>query len=337
MSHKLGAMRNTTLKQLRTFATVARSRTLAAAADTLDITPPAVTIQLRLLEDSIGLPLLERTQRGHQLTAAGHEVLAAAERIDQTLSECDGALAQLSGLAGGTVTLGVVSTAQYFAPYALAAFARAHPALDVRLIIGNRHEIVDALEHFRIDIAIMGRPPDTLDVEANELGPNPHIVVAAPGHRLAGAKEVPLSALERETFLVREKGSGTRTLMEHRLAEANVSPRIGMEIASNETIKQGVMAGLGIAFLSAHTVGAEIADGRLVALDIAGLPVMRTWFLVANAERRPLPAATALHGFLATEGPGFLPRVAGIPDPDRLPAETRLVNGRKRTARTSKR
>lgn len=319
MSNKLSAMRNTTLKQLRTFATVARSRTLAAAADTLAITPPAVTIQLRLLEETIGLPLLERTTRGHQLTAAGQEVLAAAERIDETLTACDAGLAQLSGLAGGTSTLGVVSTAQYFAPYALAAFARAHPALDVRLIIGNRHEIIDALEHFRIDIAIMGRPPDTLDVEAHELGPNPHIIIAAPGHHLAGAHALPLAALERETFLVREKGSGTRTLMEHRLAEAGVAPRIGMEIASNETIKQGVMAGLGIAFLSAHTVAAEIAEGRLVALDIEGLPVMRAWFLVANAERRPLPAATALRTFLASEGPSFLPRVPGMPEPVKLP------------------
>lgn len=305
-------MRNTTLKQLRTFATVARSRTLAAAADTLAITPPAVTIQLRLLEDSIGLPLLERTTRGHQVTAAGHEVLAAAERIDQTLSECDAALAQLSGLAGGSATLGVVSTAQYFAPYALAAFARAHPELDVRLVIGNRHEIIEALEHFRIDIAIMGRPPDTLEVEAHELGPNPHIIIAAPTHRLASAKRIALAALERETFLVREKGSGTRTLMEHRLAEAGIGIRIGMEIASNETIKQGVMAGLGIAFLSAHTVAAEIADGRLVALDVTGLPVMRTWYLVAAAERRPMPAANALRAFLAAEGPGFLPKLPSL-------------------------
>lgn len=331
MSHKLGAMRNTTLKQLRTFATVARSRTLAAAADALAITPPAVTIQLRLLEDSIGLPLLERSSRGHQLTAAGQEVLTAAERIDQSLSECDAALAQLSGLAGGSATLGVVSTAQYFAPYALAAFARAHPELDVHLVIGNRHEIIEALEHFRIDIAIMGRPPDTLEVDAHELGANPHIVIAAPGHRLAQGAQIPLSALERETFLVREKGSGTRTLMEHRLAEAGVGIKIDMEIASNETIKQGVMAGLGIAFLSAHTVAAEIADGRLVALDVAGLPVMRTWYLVAAAERRPLPAAHALRTFLAAEGPGFLPKLPSLDHA--VAAATRAGEAPKRVAR----
>jgi LysR family transcriptional regulator for metE and metH len=300
-------MKNTTLKQLRTFAMLARSRTMVAAAESLGITPPAVTIQLKLLEDSVGLPLVERTSTGNKLTAAGREVLTAAARVDQILSECGTAIEHLKGLEGGSATLGVVSTAQYFAPFALAAFGRAHPGIEVKLFIGNRVEIVDALEQYRVDIAIMGRPPDTLDVASHVLGDNPHVVIAAPGHRLAERARIPMSALGAETFLVREQGSGTRTLMEHRLAEANVRPRIGMEIASNETIKQAVMAGLGVAFLSAHTVAAEIADGRLVTLDVAGLPIIRQWFIVRHADRRLLPAADALLQFITAEGPAYLP------------------------------
>ena len=308
-------MRNVTLKQLRTFATVARSPTMVAAAQALNVTPPAVTIQMQLLEESIGLPLLERTQRGHQVTAAGREVLTAAARIDQILAECAIGLEALRGLGTGSVTVGVVSTAKYFAPKALAAFAKAHPGVEVRLVIGNRGEIVEALEQYRVDVAIMGRPPETLELDRDVIGANPHIIIAAPGHPLAGRRAVPIAALAEETFLVREQGSGTRTLMERRLAEANVTPKIGMEIGSNETIKQAVMAGLGIAFISAHTVAVEIADGRLAPLDVEGLPITRQWFVVKRSDRRLLPAAAALHAFIATDGVRFLPQVpTGLPD-----------------------
>jgi len=305
-------MRNVTLKQLKTFATVARSTTMVAAAQELHVTPPAVTIQMQLLEESVGLPLLERTQRGHKVTAAGREVLTAAARIEQILAECANGLEALRGLATGTATVGVVSTAKYFAPMALAAFARAHPALEVRLVIGNREEIIEALEQYRVDIAIMGRPPEDLELDRDLLGANPHIVVAAPDHPLADQRNIPITALATENFLVRERGSGTRTLMERLLAEANITPKIGMEIASNETIKQAVMAGLGIAFISAHTVAVEIGDRRLISLDVAGLPVMRQWFLVKRTDRRLLPAAAALHSFLATDGVRFLPQMPPV-------------------------
>lgn len=306
-------MRNITLKQLRTFAAVARAKTMVAAAEALHITPPAVTIQLKLLEETIGLPLLERNPDGLKVTAAGREVLTAAARIDQILAECEGALQDLKGLEGGEVTVGVISTAKYFAPRALAAFARAHPRVDVRLVIGNREEIIEALERYRVDIAIMGRPPETLGVERHLMGDNPHVIIAAPDNPLARGRKLTLADLGNETFLTREAGSGTRTLMQQLFSEARVSPKIGMEIASNETIKQAVMAGLGIAFISAHTVGAEIADGRLVVLDVEGLPVTRQWFIVLRNDRRLLPAAAALKDFLVSQGDSFLPSL--IPTP----------------------
>lgn len=294
-------MRNVTLKQLRTFATVARSPTMVAAAQALNVTPPAVTIQMQLLEESIGLPLLERTQRGHQVTAAGREVLTAAARIDQILAECAIGLEALRGLGTGSVTVGVVSTAKYFAPKALAAFAKAHPGVEVRLVIGNRGEIVEALEQYRVDVAIMGRPPETLELDRDVIGANPHIIIAAPGHPLAGRRAVPIAALAEETFLVREQGSGTRTLMERRLAEANVTPKIGMEIGSNETIKQAVMAGMGLAFLSLRTVRHELASGRLVLVDVQGLPIERHWYVTHREGKRLSPAAQAFRQFLIDE------------------------------------
>jgi LysR family transcriptional regulator for metE and metH len=302
-------MRHVTIRQLRTFAEVVKAGSFTGASQALHLTPPAVTIQMRELEERAGLPLIERTAAGVVATEAGREVIQAAQRIELALSECADALSALRGLEGGHVAIGVVSTAKYFAPAALGAFARAHPSVEIRLEVGNRAAIIAALGANTLDLALTGRPPEDLVVDKQPIGAHPHLVIAAPDHPLAGRKRIPPSALAEETFVVREVGSGTRNLMERFFAEASITPRIGMEMGSNETIKQAVMAGLGIAFLSAHTVAVEIADERLVALDIVGLPIVRQWFIVQLAKRRLLPAAAALRQFLIDEGNKFLPTV----------------------------
>ena len=302
-------MRHVTLRQLRTFAEVLRRGNYAAAAQALHLTPPAVTLQMRELELRAGLPLLERSGARLEPTEAGTELATAAQRIELAISECADALAALRGLKGGRVSIGVVSTAKYFAPHALGAFSRAFPSVEIRLEVGNRSTIIAALEANTLDLALTGRPPEHLEVDQAPIGAHPHVIVARPDHPHARRRRAPASTLAAETFLVREPGSGTRNLMERFLAESRVTPRIGMEMASNETIKQAVMAGLGIAFLSAHTVSAELADRRLVLLDIAGLPVVRQWFIVKLARRRLLPAAQALRQFLIDEGEKFLPPI----------------------------
>jgi LysR family transcriptional regulator for metE and metH len=303
-------MRHVTLRQLRTFIEVIRAGSFASAAQVLHLTPPAVTVQMRELEQRAGLPLFERTGGGISATEAGREVANATQRIELALAECADALNALRGLHGGHVAIGVVSTAKYFAPQALGAFSRAYPSVEMRLEVGNRATIIAALEQNTLDLALTGRPPEDLAVDKQPIGAHPHVIVARPGHALARGKRVAPAALAEETFLVREPGSGTRGLMERFFAEAKVQPRIGMEMSSNETIKQAVMAGLGVAFLSAHTVAVELADGRLIALDVVGLPVMRQWFIVQLARRRLLPAAAALRQFLIEEGHKFLPVVA---------------------------
>jgi DNA-binding transcriptional LysR family regulator len=189
----------------------------------------------------------------------------------------------------------------------------------MRLEVGNRAEIIAALEANTLDLALTGRPPEDLAVDKAPIGEHPHLVISAPEHRLAKRKRIAPSMLAEETFLVRERGSGTRGLMERFFAEAKIAPRVGMEMDSNETIKQAVMAGLGIAFLSAHTIAAELADGRLVALDINGLPIVRQWFIVRLAKRRLLPAAEAFRQFLIDEGQTFLPTFETRRKSKRLP------------------
>jgi DNA-binding transcriptional LysR family regulator len=302
-------MRNPTLKQLRLLIAATRGGSFAAAAEAGHVTPPAVTMQMHQLQADVGLPLFERNGRSLGLTAAGREVLAAAERIDAVLADCAAGLAALKSLASGRVTVGVVSTAKYFAPQMLAAFARAHPGIDIELVIGNREDTIAAFRDGRLDVAVMGRPPEDVEVESVRIGDHPQVIIAPPDHPLAKRHAISPQELAGETVLMREAGSGTRLMAERFLAAHGVKPRIGMEIGSNETIKQAVMAGLGIAFISAHTIAAEIDDGRLVVLDVVGLPEIRQWFVVRLAAKRLMPAGRALQDFLVAQGRQFLPSV----------------------------
>jgi len=302
-------LRNMTIRQLRALAAVAAHKSVTAAAAQLHLTQPAVTLQIKNLEELTEARLLQRTPNGMLLTEAGDVLMRLSERIDAALTDCSLTLEMMQGLTGGRVSIGVVSTAKYFAPFAIAAFSKAYPDIDVRLVIGNRGEIMRALADFSLDAAIIGRPPPDIDVIPTFIGDHPHIIIAPPLHPLAKAASLSPADLGAETFLIREPGSGTRALMERVLTEAGVTPRIGMEIASNETIKQAVMAGLGIAFLSAHTVAAELMDGRLISLPIEGLPIIRHWFLVRRVEKILLPPAQALVEFLGRETVHFLPRI----------------------------
>ena len=300
-------MRNATIRQLRALGAVAKTGSVTRAAEMLRLTAPAVTLQLQALQQEAGVKLIDRGPAGMILTEAGREVAAAAQRIDAVLSECDAVLGDLAGARRGAVAAGITSTAKYFAPRALGAFSRRHPGLELRLGVGNRAETIAGLRDHTLDLAVMGQPPEELAVHATILGPHPHVVVTPVDHRLAGQVGVSPGALEGEPFLVREDGSGTRSLMRRFFHDAGVVPKIFMELGSNETIKQAVLAGLGIAFLSAHTIELEVQTGRLAVLDVVGLPAMRQWYVVHLADRRLTLAARALHEFLVNEGAQYLP------------------------------
>ncbi|MGQ7793432.1 LysR substrate-binding domain-containing protein [Faunimonas sp. B44] len=303
-----------TIKQLKALRTVTRTGRIASAANALNLTAPAVTLQIKGLEEAVGMPLFDRTSEGLRLTDAGRVMLETAEQVDALIAAgCERILA-LKGAAAGRVQVGAVSTAKYFAPQLIAAFMRERSGVEIRLQIGNRVEILEALRDFRIDLAVMGQPPGDLPVEAAVIGEHPLIIVASPEHRLARRKSVPRAELAGETFLMREQGSGTRAAMETFLAD--ITPGRGyarIEMGSNETIKQAVIAGLGIAFISAHTVAAEIESGRLVELAVEGMPIRRRWFVVRRAERTLSPAAAAFEAFLSREGARYLPQVAPAP------------------------
>ncbi len=301
-----------TLKQLRLVALAEASGSYAKAAQDMGLSPPAVTAQMKALEEELGLPVFERIGGRLRPTAAGRELIRAYQRIALALDEAERALAAFKSPEQGLVVVGVVSTAKYFAPMALAAFRKRHPRIELKLVIGNRSEIIAGLATLDLDVAVMGRPPAELDAQMQVIGDHPHVVIAPAGHPLLKRRKLSPKDLSKEPFLVREKGSGTRSLMERLFEEAGVpQPPIAMEIGSNETIKQAVMAGLGLSFISAHTVAAEVADGRLRVLEVEGLPVVRQWLVVHARDKRLLPAAGALVEFLAREGARFLPNMPG--------------------------
>jgi DNA-binding transcriptional LysR family regulator len=309
--HYASGMRDVTLRQLRFLAETVRTGSLASAAARLHLTGPAIAQQLRLLERSVGLVLLERGPGGQRPTEAGRLLVDTYARLEAELAVCDDALGSLLAARSGRVTLGAVSTAKYFAPQVLAYFQRAHPEVNVALSIGNRDDVLSRLENFEIDLAVMGRPPGRLEVEQEVFGEHPYIVIAPPTHRLVGRKSIPFEQISAETFLVREHGSGTRLHLDALFSGAELQPVAGMELASNETIKQATMSGLGIALISAHTIAAEVYDGRLVVLDVQGLPIRRHWLVVRMARRAASPATRALWDFFVREGAGQLPALDG--------------------------
>lgn len=304
-------MRELTLRQLRALTAVHRDRSVTAAAKKLHLTQPAVTLQVRNLQELAGLPLIQRTSDGMLLTDAGREVLALSERIEAAIADCATSLEMMAGKTAGRISIGAVSTSKYFVPFMISGFSKLYPNVEVSLFIGNRQEIGNALRGYDLDFAIMGRPPADIDMDVRLIGDHPHVIIAPTSHRLARKSRLALSDLADETFLLREPGSGTRGLMEQLFETARVRPNLGMAMSSNETIKQAVIAGLGIAFISAHTVATELDERRLVTLDVAGLPIVRQWFVLSRKDKVLLPPARAMLEFLAARGAQFLPRTHG--------------------------
>ena len=304
-------MRNVTLRQLRTFAELARRLSFTAAAKALHLTQPAVSMQIRQLEEAAGLPLVEQLGRRVHLTDAGRELLRYAGAISALLREAEDAMKALQGIGGGELSIAVTSTAKYFAPRLLAEFRRSHPEARLRLAVSNREAVVRELTENTVDLAIMGRPPRGLETEAAAFARHPIAIIAAPDHPLVGRKRLPLARLAGETFIIRERGSGTRAAMEHVFAERGFHARETLEMSSNETIKQAVMAGMGIAFLSMHTIGLELRAGRLALLAVSGLPVMREWYVIHRRGKRLTPAAQAFKQFLLEQGAALIARAVG--------------------------
>ena len=312
-------MKNATFRQIKVFEAVARHLNYSRAAEELRMSQPGASIHVKQLEAHAGLPLFEQLGRKIYLTSAGRDMLHYSRAIIQQLKEADEALAALKGMRGGRLNIAVISAGDYFFPGLLAEFCGRHEDVTVRLTVNNREEIVHQLGENTTDLAVLLRPPANPDMIAEAFAPQPHVIIAAPEHGLARKRHIPLQALANEAFIVREQGSDTRLAMEEFFAECRVKFNVTMEIRSTETIKQAVIAGMGISFLSAHTIGTELGLGRLSVLDVEGFPVMRKWHIVHHKNKRLPPVAVAFKEFLLQEGAALIERLVGRAMPKRKP------------------
>lgn len=294
-------MRRYTLRQLDTFLEVARTGSVSKTAEKLHVTQPAVSMQLKQLEEALGMPLIEVVGRRMRMTEAGKDVEQCAAAAIARLKELDDLVSAHRGLKKGKIDLAVVSTAKYFVPMLLVHFRKKFPDIDISLQIHNRESMMNLLARNEVDLIVMGRAPNTMDCSATAFATNPMGVVSAPDHPLSRRRAAPMSLLAGAEFVVREKGSGTRSAMEQVFAEYQLTPKIVMEMPSNETIKQAVMAGMGLSFLSLRTVRHELASGHLTLVDVVGLPIIRQWYVTHLSAKRLSPAAQVLKTFLIEE------------------------------------
>jgi len=296
------------LRQLQVFESVARHMSHSRAAAELFLSQPAVSMQLKQVEQTIGLPMFEQAGKKLFLTDAGRELLHYARSVLQLMLEMESAFDAMKGLERGRLNISVVSTANYFMPQLLAKFIQAHPQIQVSLSVANRDSVIRQLSDNVADLAIMGQPPQGTDMRAEPFLQNPLVVIAAPTHPLARTRKIQPPQLAKETFLLREQGSGTRGVVERFFASHHLALPAHMEMDTNEAIKQSVQAGIGIGIISRHGIELELETKRLVILDVDHFPIVRHWYIVHRKDKRPSTAAQEFERFLLQESQNMMPQ-----------------------------
>ena len=299
-------MKNLTLRQIRIFLSAAKHMSFSRAAEELHISAPAISIQIKEMEDDIGVSLFTRENRKVALTSAGEYFLLYARRVSSTLNEANTMMERFRGTQFRYLKIGLVSTAKYFVPHMLVEFKKDFPNLQIKIEARNRQQLVELLRDGEIDVAIMGLPPKEIDTRAESFANHPHVFIANPNNLLAGQFNIPPDALTKYEIISREPGSGTRAIMEKYFAEHGVAPIVSMQMSSNETIKQAVIADLGISFVSLHTICSELANKQIVLLDIQDTPIIRTWHVVALNKRNASQPAEAFRYFMLERGSEML-------------------------------
>lgn len=295
-----------TLRQLQCFSAVARNLSFTRAADELHLTQPAVSMQVRQLEQQTDIALTEQLGKQIHLTEAGEEVLRYARSILQQVDELDDVLNKMRGLSGGRLRIAAISSANYFAPKLLGVFHQRFPDVGVSMDVTRQQSVLKQVADNEVDMAIMGQPPEGMNVDAIAFMDNPLVIVAALGHRLAKQKNIALKQMEKEIFLTREAGSGTRGAMHRFFRQHKLKLTTGMEMGSLEGIKQSVQAELGLGLLPRGAIETELKLKKLVVLNIKGMPIERHWYVVLHKGKRLSAAADAFKSLLVDEAEGLL-------------------------------
>jgi LysR family transcriptional regulator, low CO2-responsive transcriptional regulator len=294
-------MRQSTLHQLKVFETVARLTSITRAAEELSLTQPTVSMQIKQLTQNVGVPLFEQIGKKLYLTQSGQELLITCREIFDRLSRFEMKIADFQGMKQGKLKIATITTTKYFMPRAIAPFCKLYPGVDVALEITNHERVLERLNENLDDLYIISKIPDRLDVALHPFLENPLVVIAPKSHPLAQEKNIPISKLQNEAFIMRERGSGTRAAVEQLFAKHGVSVKVRLELGGNEAIKQAIGVGLGISVLSRHTFTAEAAMSGLTILDVQHFPIERHWYAIYPADKQLSLVASTFFDFLQQE------------------------------------
>jgi DNA-binding transcriptional LysR family regulator len=296
--------RRITFRQLETFAEVARQQSFTKAAEALHLTQPAVSIQIRQIAETIGLPLFEQNGREIALTAAGEELLTTVHDLDDAWNRFESAIDDLKGFKRGKLRVGLVTTAKHFLPRMLGDFYRRYPDIDIQLEIANRQGIVERLLGNQDDLYVMSYPPTNLDIVSQPFLDNEYVVLAPEAHWAVG-KALTLQELATEPFLLREQGSGSRHVIDQHMRDTGIQLKVRLSLASNEAIRELVASGMGLTVLSRQALGDRPGHDGLAILDVAGFPLKRQWNVVhLRGKVLSLPARAFLADLLRSAAGG---------------------------------
>jgi LysR family transcriptional regulator, low CO2-responsive transcriptional regulator len=295
-------MRQSTLHQLKVFETVARLTSVTRAAEELSLTQPTVSMQIKQLTQNIGVPLFEQIGKKLYLTESGQELLLTCREIFDRLARFEMKIADFQGMKQGKLKLSTITTTKYFIPRALAPFCKLYPGVEIALEITNHERILERLNENLDDLYIISKIPERLDVSLHPFLENPLVVIAHQTHPLAQEKNIPISRLNDEAFIMRERGSGTRAAVEQLFAKHDVAVKVRLELGGNEAIKQAISVGFGLSVLSQHTFTPEAAKSSgLTILDVEHFPIERHWYIVHPADKQLSIVASTFFDFLQQE------------------------------------
>ncbi len=321
-------IRHTTLRQFQVFEAIVRLGSFTRAAQELFLTQPTVSMQIRKLTEAIGLPLFEHVGRNVEPTEAGLELYDACRKMFETMANLEMKVSDLKGMKSGRLRMGVITTAKYLAPEILGKFSQLYPGIDLALKVTNREHIIERMHANEDDLYIMGQAPeDELEVEAYPFAPNPLVIMAPSDHPLVGMKNIPLSRIAQEPFIIREPGSGIRDATFRTFNKYGLQPKVRMELGSNEAIKHAIVGGLGLSVLSLHTLTLEGADGPVAILDVEGFPILRHWYIVYPKGKELSLVAKTFLDFAVENEPNIRERMQ-----DMWPALKHLLKSAKKTA-----
>jgi DNA-binding transcriptional LysR family regulator len=290
-----------TLHQFKVFEATARHGSFTRAAEELYLTQPTVSMQVKQLTKALGLPLFEQIGKRLYLTDAGRELYSTCQDIFEKLDQLEMRVADLKGMKQGRLKLTVITTAKYFVPRLLGPFCQQYPGVDVSLIVTNHERAIARLNDNQDDLYVMSQLPEHIDIKAHPFLNNPLVVMAPKNHPLAGKKNIPISELSDEPFIMRESGSGTRKAVQELFESHDVNVRVRLELGSNEAIKQAIAGGLGLSVLSCHTLTPEGDTGELTILDVQGFPIERQWYVVHLGNKQLSIVASTFLEYLQTE------------------------------------